>query len=102
VFVDQHYSLGKYADCLEIGSGSPLWLQYIHGGNLANRVNGLPLRRVEQVRQRFTVDIEPVPATWRDQLAAAGRVTYRTVRHPSKLRGPARVILSKVPGSRYR
>lgn len=96
IFVDQHYSLGKYGTCLEIGSGEPLWLQYIHGGNLANRVNGLPLRRVDKVVKRFALELEASPAGWRDVLASAGRIAVRALRNPSKMRGPARVIVSRI------
>ena len=96
IFVDQHYSLGKHGRCLEIGAGEPLWLQYIHGGNLANRVNGLPLRRVDKVVERFSLDLDAKPAGWRDIGASVGRIGYRAVRNPSKLRGPARVVESKI------
>ena len=98
VFVDQHYSLGKYAKCLEIGSGDAMWLQNIHGGNLANRVNGLPLRSIDQVMARFALDLDATPAEWHDVFAAVGRIGYRAMRNPSKLRGPARVLASKVSG----
>ena len=96
IFVAQHYSLEKYGKYQEIGSGEPLWLQYIHGGNLANRINGLPLRSVDRVRKQFALDLAASPAGGRDVIAALGRIGYRTVRNPSKLRGPAQVVSSKV------
>jgi hypothetical protein len=96
VFIDQHYSLGQYAKCLEIGSGEALWLQNIHGGNLANRVNGVPLRSIDAVTERFSLELEATPAGVRDLASAFGRIGYRAVRHPSKLRGPARVIGSRI------
>lgn len=95
IFVAQHYSLSPYGRCLEIGGGEPLWLQYIHGGNLANRVNGLPMRNVDRVREQFTLDLAASPAGPQDVLAAVGRIGYRVVRNPGKLRGPARVLASK-------
>jgi hypothetical protein len=96
VFIDQHYSLGQYAKCVEIGSGDALWLQNIHGGNLANRVNGVPLRRIDDVMERFSLELHATPAGLGDMAAATGRIGYRALRHPSKLRGPARVIGSRV------
>lgn len=96
VFVDQHYSLGQYARCHEIGSGDALWLQNIHGGNLANNVNGVPLRRIDDVTDRFSLDLDATPASYRDLAAAVGRIGYRALRHPGKLRGPARVIGSRI------
>ncbi len=96
VFVDQHYSLGKHAGCVEIGSGEALWLQNVHGGNLANRVNGVPLRRIEAVTERFALELPATPAALRDVVAAVGRIGSRAVRHPGKLRGPARVVASRI------
>lgn len=96
IFVDQHYSLSKYGRCIEVGSGEPMWLQYVHGGNLANRVNGVPLRHVDKVVDRFALDLPASPAGWRDVVASAGRIGYRAVRNPSKLRGPARVLVHRV------
>jgi hypothetical protein len=99
VFVDQHYSLAQYGECREVGSGDPLWLQYIHGGNLANRVNGIPLRHVESAAAHFPFHINAVPAAWGDTIQAVGRVAYRTVRNPSKLRGPLRVLSTRMRGA---
>jgi hypothetical protein len=102
VFVDQHYSLGQYAKCLEIGTGDALWLQSIHGGNLANNVNGVPLKSIDRVVERFSLELDASPARQRDLLAAVGRIGYRALRHPSKLRGPARVIGSRIARSARR
>lgn len=87
VFVDQHPRLGQHGPLAQVRS-HPMWLQVVHGGNVANEARGVRADPTG-VYSRFDVNaqLEPVTRTALrvDQARTSGKLVLRVIRRPHRL-----------------
>lgn len=96
VFVDAHNRLGKYAEIVQMRT-HPMWIQVIHGANVANAVHGIRTQP-DNVLQYFDVQ-PPMEHSSRfvletDKALSALRLALRVLSRPHRIRWAWRVILS--------
>lgn len=98
VFVDWHNHLDRYGPVRQV-STRPMWIQVVHGGNLANRASGI---RVDpsKVASTFAADLDlcedTAVALRIDQARSALTLIGRVIRRPKQLLWILRVLR---PGS---
>lgn len=89
VFVDQHQLLSGYGRITQVRT-EPMWIQVIHGGNIANVVRGIRADP-QRVSARFAtdmLDLEPIGGRRLrvEQAVTAAAMGLRVVRSPRRLR----------------
>ena len=101
VFMDEHPVLGRHGPIRDLRTGHPMWMQVVHGGNIANEVVGF---RVHAKKIRPWYDIE-IPADRSpvgllvSQVESAARIGVRLIRKPSRMLALARSVGVKRGGS---
>lgn len=97
VFVDQHPRLGQHGPLAQVRS-PPMWLQVVHGSNVANEVRGVRARpSILEIRFDVRADLEPVSTMGLriDQARTGARLMLRVMRRPHRLLWLWRVIRSR-------
>jgi len=87
VFVDQHPMLAAHASVRNVRSSHPMWLQIVHGENIANEVVGLRMRAIG-LAPWFHVQAgqhDTFPQFIGDWIRGVMRIALRLVRKPSRL-----------------
>jgi hypothetical protein len=93
VFVDRHNRLGSYGPVLQVKT-HPMWLQVIHGNNLANVPRGVQAQPAAVLAHfPISVDVEyrHRAALLAHRLKAAAGIGAKVLRRPSRLRKLLRV-----------
>ena len=88
VYVDEHFRLDRHGRVRNVRTERPMWLQVVHGDNVANSVVGLRMRVRQLVPLYPQVQFRtgtPVAFAF-DFARCAVRIGWRLVRRPSRLR----------------
>lgn len=103
VFVDWHTRIHKYAFVREI-SGPPMWLQMVHGQNIANEVHGIRAspKLLSENFSHVRLDSKHISriALVMDQSYSAMKLTVRVLRDRDRILWMIRVVRSSVFASR--
>lgn len=94
VFVDQHQLVDRHGPVLQIPRRD-MWLQVIHGANVANVARGVRTDpRPIVPRYACRLDVRPVsrPLLELDRLVTSGRLALRVIRSWDRIRWAWRVI----------
>ncbi len=96
VFVKGHDELEGLAPIHDIKTSEPMWLQVVHGTNIANEVVGLRTRG-HGISDRFPIRISVAPrrAVIREGIRDALRIMLRLARKPARITQLVRVAASK-------
>lgn len=97
VFIDQHNRLRDVGPMRDVRVGHPMWLQIVHGENLANEIVGVRIP-LERIRPWFAVTV-PENESWFelhiDQLRGVFRVFVRLLKKPRRVRELVTVALAR-------
>jgi len=100
VFIDGHDRLREHGHVAQVLT-HPMWIQVIHGGNLANVVHGI---RTDPRKVLKYFDVQPLMEEPRrleletDRAISALRLALRISMRPHRLRWAARVFASDIRG----
>ena len=87
VFMDEHPDLGKHGPIRDVRTGHAMWMQVVHGENIANEVVGLRVS-AERLRPWFDIDL-PRDADrfnmFLEQTRDAVRIAFRLALKPSRI-----------------
>jgi hypothetical protein len=94
VLVEQHHLIGRRLPVTQVRA-NPMWIQVVHGGNIANGISGIRTG-AEAVASRFAADLPmryDSPLELRvDQMINWLQLMCRLIAHPSRLRKLARLL----------
>ena len=102
VFVDAHNRLGKHGKIVQVRT-HPMWIQVIHGANMANLVHGIRTRPDIVLRYfdaRLPVDHTGVVTLEVDRVISALRLAVRVLSRPHRIRWGWHVLFFGCSNSR--
>ncbi|WP_181405821.1 glycosyltransferase [Pseudarthrobacter phenanthrenivorans] len=97
VFVEHHYRVDERGPVRNVRTRHPMWLQVIHGGNVLNEIVGLRVP-VGRIAGHFDCNLEcddRVPALAAEMSLNAGRILWRLVSKPARLRDLCRAFFAR-------
>lgn len=94
VYVDEHQLLSRHGKVREVRT-HPAWIQNIHGGNLANRVTGVPVSH-KKVLHHFSLQVPRQSRRYTPLFVAQAALAMLTARRTYLSRGWARMLLKRL------